>query len=332
MGEALARRYDFVSSLFEEISRRSGVDLPATFFGERAPDLHADLPAQVGVFAVSIAVLEVLERVHGMRPSAVAGYSLGTYAAFVAAGSLERRAALDVLLEAERLLREEREAGNIAGTMGFVIGLSREEIEELIADVTADPALAARPAPVSIGTENAARQFVLTGKTSAVETAMERARPKALKAEMLPIDFPMHSELLAPVCRKLDVFLEGNTEKRGQRGSGRVMVGAPRIPLYAPMLGRRVQDAAEASLVLSQQISHPSLWSATLRAMGEAGFTRFAEIGPGDVLTKMLRWTLREAQGTFLDAPSSIDSFLSYFSKQIGPGAVTEPATTARRV
>jgi acyl transferase domain-containing protein len=100
---------------------RSGV-LRGTFFGE-GRRLHEDLPAQVGVFAVSVAALDVLERVHGLLPTAVAGYSLGTFAAFVAAGALDRLEALDIVLTLQRLLEEHRLAfGDRPGGMGFVIG------------------------------------------------------------------------------------------------------------------------------------------------------------------------------------------------------------------
>jgi [acyl-carrier-protein] S-malonyltransferase len=137
MGEALAARYPDASDLFDEISRRSGVDIARTFFGAGSPALHDDLPAQVGVFAVSIAVLNVLEREHQLSPHAVAGYSLGTYAAYVAAGSLSTMAALDVLLEAARLLGEEK----VEGAMGYVIGLTRDALEDVLRQVEPDPAL-----------------------------------------------------------------------------------------------------------------------------------------------------------------------------------------------
>ena len=77
------------------------------------------------------------------------------------------------------------------------------------------------------------------------------------------------------------------------------------------MLGRRVETAEEATLVLSKQICRPSHWAPTLRAMGESGFTRFAEVGPGDVLTKMTRWTLRDAKvaNPALEDPDSIEAF-----------------------
>lgn len=298
MGEAFASRFDFVSSWFEEVSRRTGVNLGATFFGAGAPDLHDDLPAQVGVFALSIAALDVLERIHGLVPDAVAGYSLGTYAALVAAGSLERGAALDVLLTAQRLLEEDRSASAPrSGGMGFVIGLTRSAVE---AEIGGEE--------VSIGTENASQQFVLTGEREAVERAIERLRPKSLKAELLPLCQRMHSPRLGDVTRRLRILLEGKTTMR-----------APKRHLYAPMLGGRVSSLEELSSVLFLQISRPSRWSSTLAAMGADGFSVFAEVGPGDVLTKLLRWTLREAKGFVIEDPASAAAF---FRAMIPPEVV----------
>ena len=294
MGEALARRYDFVPSLFEEISRRSGVRIADTFFGDGDPSLHSDLPAQVGVFAVSLAALETLRRIHRLEPAAVAGYSLGTYAAFAAAGALERWAALDVLLEAERLMSEASRRGELDGTMAYVIGLARPAVEGALAALTPDRAR------LAIATENAAAQFILTGERALVAAAVEELRPKALKTDLLSINIPMHSSGLTSICDGLQSFLE-----RGIRTSH------PRAALFAPMLGRRVANAEEATLVLSKQICRPSLFAPTLRSMGEAGLTRFAEVGPGDVLTKLVRWTVRDAQlpPNALEDPESIEAF-----------------------
>ncbi len=307
MGEALAARYAYVSSLFEEISLRSGVRISATFFGSGALNLHADRPAQVGVFAASLAALEVLRVEHSLEPAGVCGYSLGTYAAFVAAGCLSREAALDVLLEAERLLAEGKKAGDFEGTMGFVIGLGRADVEAELARICPDPAR------LAIGTENAAAQFVLTGETALVERAVETLRPRALKAEMLAIGFPMHSTSLDSVTGRLKIFLEGG-----------VRVEHPRTPLYAPALGRKVRDGAEAAYVLSKQISLPSLFATTLQAMSASGLHRFAEVGPGDVLTRLVRWTLRDAivARPALERPEDIAVFASYVAPVLGPRPV----------
>ena len=311
MGEALAARFGYVSSLFEEISRRSGIEIDTTFFGTGAESVHDDRPAQVGVFAMSLAALEVLRREHGVEPDACCGYSLGTYAAFVAAGCLSRDAALDVLLEAERLLAEGRRAGDFEGTMGFVIGLGRPDVEATLSSVCPDVAR------LAIATENAAAQFVLTGETDLVAKAIELLAPKALKAEVLEIGFPMHSNQLSSVCDGLQSFLEGD-----------VRVSPPRSALYAPMLGRRVASGEEATHVLSKQISLPSFFSPTLLSMRAAGISRFAEVGPGDVLTRLVRWTLRDAivARPSLERPEDV----AVFAATLAPSAA--PALGPRRV
>jgi [acyl-carrier-protein] S-malonyltransferase len=300
MGEALANRYEFASSLFEEISTRSGVSVPDTFFGAGSSSLHDPLPAQVGVFAVSLAALETLRRIHRLEPSASVGYSLGTYAAFVAAGSLEIWAALDVLLEAERLMEGASLRGELDGGMAYVIGLARPAVEATLAALTPDRAR------LAIATENAAAQFVFSGERALVASAVDAFRPVALKADLLSIKIPMHTSGLTSVCERLRSFLE-----RGMR------IAQPRSPLYAPMLGSRVESAEEASYVLSKQISLPSLFGPTLKVMREAGLRRFVEVGPGDVLTKLVRWTVRDAQMPkgALEDPDSIEAF----AKELAP-------------
>ncbi len=291
MGEELARSFPYVESWFGDVAERTGVDVPAVFFGEGRPDLHDDLPAQVGVFAVSVAVLDVLAREHGLEPAACAGYSLGTYAAFVGAGVLDRRAALDVLVEAERLLREQAPAG----AMGFVIGLPEAEVASELARFTRDPH------EVTIGNVNAAQQVVLTGRRESVLGVLDRLAPRALRAELLPLGWPMHSPALVPVTDGLSAFVDRHVR----------LIWPGRGALYAPMLGGEVKSEGEARRVLGTQISHPSRWSDVLTAMAAAGESRFAEVGPGDVLSKMHRWTLRRSRADALEEPAGISRFAS---------------------
>jgi [acyl-carrier-protein] S-malonyltransferase len=305
MGEALARAHPGVAAWFAEVGERSGVDVPAVFFGEGRSDLHDDLPAQVGVFAVSVAVLDVLAEEHGLRPSACAGYSLGTYAAFVGAGVLDRRAALDVLLEAERLLREKAPGG----AMGFVIGLPETEIATELARLTRDPH------EVAIGNVNAAQQVVLTGRREPVLRALDHLAMHALKAEPLPVGWPMHSPALAPVAEELDRFV-----------SREVRLAWPgRAALYAPMLGRAVRSEEEARAVLGTQIARPARWSDVLLAMDSAGESRFAEVGPGDLLAKMHRWTLRRSKADVLEDPAGLARFAAD-ARSLSAGPAAEAA------
>lgn len=289
MGEAVASAYPYVADLFHDVERRSGVDLGATFFGDGSPRLHDDRPAQVGVFAVSLAVLEVLEREYGLVPAASAGYSLGIYAAAVASGSLTRGDALEVLLEVDRLLS----SFPVPGAMGYVIGLSRAEIDGVIAGITPESA------ELSVANENAPRQFVLTGAPGAVRAAVSRAAPRALKAGVLPIAWPMHSVRLAPLEDPMRRFL-----------ATRVRVTAPsRGALFVPMTGGRLRSAAEVAEVLAVQIARPSHWEAAVRAAVEAfPVHTTAEVGPGDVLSRLCRWILRRPAAV-LEDPASIGAF-----------------------
>ena len=288
MGEALATEFPYVAELYEEIGRRAGVDLPSTFFGDGAPSLHDDLPAQVGVFAVSVAALEVLAAEYDVRPHASAGYSLGTYAAYVAAGALDRWAALDVLLEAQRLL----ESHGAPGSMGYVIGMTRAPLEELLRGISPDPAV------LGIGNANAAQQFIVTGEASSVRRAIASAANVALRADLLPSRWPMHSPALLPVCERLARFVDG------------LPVRAPRPgALWAPMTGSPVSGAEEATRVLAWQIATPSRWETVVRSLAEERPTRFAEVGPGDVLSKLVRWTVRTARAAVLEDPLSIAAF-----------------------
>lgn len=289
MGEALAAARPAVARYFDEVGERTGVDLPAVFFGDGRSDLHDDLPAQVGVFAVSVAALDVLAGEHGLEPSACAGYSLGTYAAFVGAGVLDRWAALDVLLEAERLLR----AAGVRGAMGFVIGLPERQVAEEVGRLAGDPR------ELTVGNVNAPQQVVLTGGREAVLRALDHFSQGALKAEALPVGWPMHSPALEGVAAALGEYVARDVRLRWPG----------RAALYAPMLGRVVRSEEEARLVLGTQIARPSRWTDVLAAMAAAGETRFAEIGPGDVLSKMHRWTLRRSRADVLEEPVGIARF-----------------------
>src|ERR1019366_9834840 len=111
---------------------------------------------------------------------------------------------------------------------------------------------------------------------------------------------------LSAICDGLQRFVEGG-----------VGVKQPVSALYAPMLASRVETAEEAAHVLSKQICRPSHWAPTLRAMGDSGLGRFAEVGPGEVLTKLTRWTLRDA---IVAKPALEDPVaIAAFAKSLAP-------------
>ncbi|HET9796296.1 MAG TPA: ACP S-malonyltransferase [Thermoanaerobaculia bacterium] len=230
--------------------------------------------AQPGVFLVSVLAARELFR-RGRVPAAIAGYSLGNYAALVAAGAVSDDDALTVLLAVfdtvERL--------DIRGGMGAVIGIPAAAVEEVCAG------LRGRGAPVWIGNVNAATQLVLTGSEAGIEGALAELAPRALKVIRLPMTWPIHSALMEPVARAVRPIVEGCAS-----------IAAPRFPLYAGHRAERIDSAAAVADLLARQIALPSRWKETVETMFADGHRDFLEVGPGETLSRMLRWIVREGR------------------------------------
>lgn len=253
--------------LFARTSERCGRDLERILFEGPAKDLHENLAAQAGVYLVSTLAARALE-MQGVHPAATSGYSLGNYAALVAAGAISYEEALDVLVAVWR----ETERLEIHGSMGAVVGARRETVDEVCAD------LRARGRPVWIGNVNASTQFVLTGLSEAVEEALSLLAPRSLTVLRLSMSWPIHSPLMNPVAEAVAPVVAACRSIR-----------APAVPYYGPD-GRLRSTAGEVRELLATEFIHPTLWNDTYDAMVTDGLRSFVEVGPGDMLSKMARW------------------------------------------
>jgi len=254
-------------ALFAETSERCGRDLRRLLFEGPDDELHENLAAQAGVYLVSILSARALARA-GLEPRATAGYSLGNYAAMVAAGAISYEEALEVLVAVWR----ETERLGVRGGMGAVIGVRREIVDAALAG------LRARALPVWIGNVNASTQFVLTGSADAVAAALEELRPRALSVLPLSMSWPIHSELMRPVAEAIVPVIAALESVRD-----------PVVPYYGPE-GRRVETAAEVRRLLGTAFCHPTLWKDTFERLVADGSRTFVEAGPGEMLSKMVRW------------------------------------------
>jgi len=253
--------------LFSRTSARCGRDLERLLFEGPEEALHENLAAQAGVYLVSTLASRALER-EGILPAATAGYSLGNYAAMVAARAISYDDALEVLIAVWR----ETERLGIRGSMGAVVGARREIVEETCRE------LRDRDRPVWIGNVNASTQFVLTGRPEAVEEALSILAPRSLTVLPLPMSWPIHSPLMEPVARAVAPVLDAAGSIRD-----------PAIPFYGPD-GRRARTAERVRELLGTEFVHPTLWNDTYEAMVAGGVQSFVEVGPGDMLSKMARW------------------------------------------
>ena len=273
LAETVGMGRDFFDSdpaareLFAVTSSRCGRDLERILFEGPVEDLHENLAAQAGVYLVSTLAARALER-EGVRPAATAGYSLGNYAALVASGAISYGDALDVLIAVWR----ETERLGIHGSMGAVVGVRRETVDEACAD------LRARGRPVWIGNVNASTQFVLTGAAEAVEEALDLLAPRSLTVLRLSMSWPIHSPLMVPVAEAVAPVVAGCRSIR-----------APAVPYYGPD-GRLASTGEQVRELLGTEFVHPTLWKETYEAMVADGLRSFVEVGPGDMLSKMARW------------------------------------------
>jgi [acyl-carrier-protein] S-malonyltransferase len=253
--------------LFAMTSDRCGIDLARIMFEGPEQALHDNLAAQASVYHVSTLASRALARA-GVGPGATAGYSLGNYAAMVAAGGIDYAEALDVLVAVWR----ETERRAIRGGMGAIIGARREAVE------TACLALRERGLAVWIGNVNASTQFVLTGTPEGVGAALEELKPRALSVLPLTMSWPIHSELMRPVADAIAPPVASLSTIRD-----------PDVPYYGPE-GTAVRSGSEIRRLLGSAFCFPTLWKDTFEAMVADSFRLYLEVGPGEMLSKMVRW------------------------------------------
>jgi [acyl-carrier-protein] S-malonyltransferase len=252
---------------------------------EELTETHAAQPA---LFALSLAITEAA-REAGLRPDFVAGHSLGEYTAAASSGALGTEEGMRVVSERGRLMQgiqSER-----PGAMAAIIGLDAESVEELCRQAS-DAGLVA---PANL---NSPTQVVASGEESGVERLLELAQTAGAKrAIRLKVGAAFHSELMEPVQARLDEVtssLDWND---------------PEVPLAANFSGELVSDGEAVRRALIAQIASPVRWVDCVRTLKEAGCTTFLELGPGRVLSGLVRQIDPELEVVSADSPSALAEF-----------------------
>jgi [acyl-carrier-protein] S-malonyltransferase len=268
MGKSLAESYDCARSVFAEADRALGFPISRLCFDGPAEELALTENTQPAILTVSVAALAVL-REKGLRPDYVAGHSLGEYSALVAAGALAFADALRLVRKRGRYMQEAVPVG--VGAMAAILKLPPERLAEVLERAAQGEVLAA-------ANLNSPDQVVLAGHAGAVARAIELAKAAgARKAVLLPVSAPFHSPLLAPAQQRLKADLDATTFRDLT------------VPLINNWQAREVRTASEARQGLYEQIPNPVRWEESIRALAARGVTRFVEVGPGSVLTGLLR-------------------------------------------
>jgi [acyl-carrier-protein] S-malonyltransferase len=268
MGKELADKYPSARTVFEEADHALGFSISKICFEGSEEDLKQTANTQPAILTCSVAIYRVVAE-RGLTPDFVAGHSLGEYSALVAAGSIKFSDAVQVVRHRGKYMQEAVPAGQ--GAMAAIMGLS----PAVVADACKRAAENEVCAPANL---NSPEQTVISGNAGAVKRAVEIASQLGAKrAVMLAVSAPFHSALMMPAQEKLAADLR------------KITFSDLRVPLITNVDADTETSGEEAREALIRQVSMPVRWEESMRTLIDEGVNTFVEVGPGRVLTGLLR-------------------------------------------
>lgn len=270
---------------FEKGSESLGIDLARLCF--EGPDelLTLTANAQPAIMAVSMAAFAALQ-CEGVKFDYVAGHSLGEYSALVAAGSLTFDDAIRVVRKRGEFMQEAVVPG--AGAMAAVLGLDKESVRAVCEE-------AAGYGIVEVANLNGPGQVVIAGETAAVEHAVELAKQRGAKrAVRLQVSAPFHCSLMRPASERLDAVLRA------------IPVSDPLVPLVNNAEAELLTNREDIAGSLVRQVTSPVRWDDVVRRLVKEGVTLFLELGPGKVLTGLIKRIVPEATALYAEDLGSL--------------------------
>ncbi len=296
MGKDLAEKFPAAAAVFAEADRALGFSLSSICFEGNEEALKKTANTQPGILTVSVAAYRVLEE-KGVRPDYVAGHSLGEFSALVAAGSLKFADAVRLVRRRGEYMQEAVREGE--GAMAAILGISPGQVAE-ICRKSAEQEIVA---PANL---NSPEQTVISGHAAAVKRAVELAsQAGAKRAVILPVSAPFHSELMRPAALRLATDLHSTA------------LGPLAIPLVTNVDAEIITSGEEARDALIRQVTLPVLWEESVRVLLEEGVKSFVEVGPGRVLSGLLRQIDRSVHCVNVEDEKS----LVVSAREIGAGA-----------
>ncbi len=294
MGRDVYAAFPAARDVFEEADATLKLPLTRLCFEGPEAELTATENVQPALLTVSTALLRAMESAAGRSlplPRAVAGHSLGEYAALVAGGALSFAEALRLVRRRGELMAE---AG--AGGMAAVLGLDVETLEQVCRET--NEALAEDPASISsvvVANYNAPDQLVISGATRAVEHAGRLAKQRgARRVVPLKVSAAFHSPLMRQAAEGMARAIEAAT------------IQPLRTPLIANVTAEPLVAPGEVRRELVAQVAAPVRWIASVQRMARDGVTTFLEIGPGKVLSGLIRRIAPQAQALSIGSAAEV--------------------------
>jgi [acyl-carrier-protein] S-malonyltransferase len=270
MGADLYEHFDFAREIMDTAEAVTGLPIKQLCFEGPMKTLTETIHLQPAVTAINLICLAAVSN-QGIRADITAGHSLGEFSALRAAGVLSDAATLKLVHRRGELMH--REATQNKGAMHAVIGLSREALEALVTQV-------ADQGPVSVANHNTAEQIVTTGAPAAVKAVSALAKEKGAKAIPLKVSGAWHSELIRGAEADFSEFL------------GSVEFAPPQLPIFHNVTAETCDDGDLIRGLMAKQLCSPVRWYDTVQRMAADQVDVFVELGPGKVLTGLVKKSL----------------------------------------
>lgn len=281
MGKELADAFPVARQVFEEADDALGIKLSATCFAGSEDELKLTATTQPAILAASIAVLRVVEQETGLKADYLAGHSLGEYSALVCSGALGFADAVRTVRARGTFMQEAVPVGT--GTMAAMLSIEKEVLEDICRE-------AAQGEVVAPANFNSPGQIVIAGHSSAVGRAIEIAKSRGFrKAMLLPVSAPFHCALMKPAADRLAGVLET------------VMANPMKLPVVANADAAPNDDNSRVKQLLVTQVCAPVLWEQSVNTMTTQGVAKFVEIGPGKVLSGLVKRITKEVETTNIE-------------------------------
>jgi len=292
MGRDLAQTFPIARQTFDEANEALGFDLADLCFNGPEEQLRLTEFTQPAIFTVSVAALRVLTEA-GVTPDYLAGHSLGEYSANVAAGSIEFAVAARTVRRRGQLMQQAVPAGE--GAMAAILGMPLEAVLNVCQESSREVG-----APVEPANLNSPEQTVISGAAAAVEWAVPLARLRGAKrAVLLPVSAPFHCSLMQPAQDALAPVLQ------------QIMFLPASVPVVVNVNAGMITDPALLRDALIRQVTGAVHWTESMQVLIAQGVTNFIEVGPGKVLSGLLRQIDRSQKCNQVEDAASLKKLLA---------------------
>jgi [acyl-carrier-protein] S-malonyltransferase len=288
MGKELADTFEVARNVFQEADDALGFNLSTLCFEGPEGDLKLTANTQPAILTTSIAAFRVVEAETGIKADYLAGHSLGEFSALVASGALGFTDAVRTVRARGTFMQEAVPFG--AGAMAAILGVE----PAILADICAE---ASQGEVVSPANFNSPGQIVIAGHAGAVGRAIEIAKSRGFrKAMLLPVSAPFHCSLMLPAAERLEALLAA------------ILVQTIKLPVVTNVEAEPNNDPGRVMELLVKQVCAPVLWAGSVQKMIDLGVSRFIEIGPGKVLSGLIKRISKDVETRNVEDQSSLNA------------------------